>query len=119
GRPAPAAPEPRLEPSKRGTGARAQPAWSCRDQRVIARQRSDLDLDRVALAALLAVTLELGLMAGIDDRQPAGEHALMASGELAGVQQHRGDVRLGDTDLDATPRERGVDRVVVAIHPHQ
>ena len=49
-----AAPWRRRALSARGTGARARLAWSCRDQPVIARQRPDLDLDLVALTALVS-----------------------------------------------------------------
>ncbi|MGA9859292.1 MAG: hypothetical protein WBQ18_15615 [Solirubrobacteraceae bacterium] len=56
-----------------------------RYQSVIAGQWPDLDLDLVTLAALLVLAFQPGLMRGIDDRLPAGEHPAMAAGELAGV----------------------------------
>ena len=94
GRRAPAAPWRRRALSARGTGARARTrSWSCRDQRVIAGQRPDLDLDLVPLAAPLALALKLGLMRRVGDRQAAGEHAAVPARELAGVQHDRGDLR--------------------------
>ena len=54
-------------------------------------------------------------MRRVGDRQAAGERAAVPAGELAGVQDDRGDLALGDANLDATARERGIDRVVVAI----
>ena len=73
---------------------------------VIARQRPDLDLDLVALAAPGALALELGLMRRVGDRQAAGEAAAVPAGELAGVQDDRGHLALGDAHLDAAPGER-------------
>ena len=40
-------------------------------------------------------------MRRIGDRQPAGEHAPVPGGELAGVQHDRGHLGLRDADLDA------------------
>jgi hypothetical protein len=76
---------------------------------VIARQGSDLDLDLVTLSACLALALKPGLMRRISDRQPAGEHPPMPTGELAGVQNNRGDLGLGDANLNAAPSELRVD----------
>src|SRR3954453_22267554 len=74
----------RPAPSAPGTGARARRSWSCRDQRVVAGQRSKLDLDVGAAAARAAQLVELGLVGRVGEGQMAREAAAMAAGELAG-----------------------------------
>ena len=58
-------------------------------------------------------------MSGVEDRQPAGEQTSVPSGWLAHVQDGRGDLAWGDTDLDTPPGEYRVQRVVVAVDPDQ
>src|SRR4051794_38060785 len=91
------------------------PRGSCRDQRVIAGRRPDLDLDVNALAAPDALALELRLMAPVGDGQPAGEAATVPTRQLTGVEHDRGHLGLRGADLDPSAGEHGVDRVVVAI----
>jgi len=70
------------------------------------------------LTAASALALELGLVRRVGERQPAGEHAPVPARKLTRVERSRGDVLLGDADLDAAADEPWVDRVVVAIDPH-
>ncbi len=58
-------------------------------------------------------------MRRIDKGEPAGEHSAMAGRHLAGIEHDRGDLALGNADLDAAPSEGRVDRVVVAIDPDE
>ncbi len=68
---------------------------SC-DQSVIDRQGTLLHIDLVSLpATALALDLELALMGGVDDRLGASEHPGVPGGELASVQDGRGDLCLG------------------------
>src|SRR4051812_2780730 len=79
------APARRPGPSGRGTGAPAQtPPGSCRDQSVVARQRPDLHVDVVALAAPGALQLELRLVRRVGDGQAAGERPAMPARQLTG-----------------------------------
>ena len=79
----------------------------------------DLHLDLMALATPGALALEHGLMRGVGQRQAAREHPAVPARQLAGVQHRGGDVLLGDAHLDPATGERGIDGVVVAIHPHE
>ena len=74
---------------------------SC-DQRVVARQRPDLDrrLDVDAAGPERPRVREIG------DRPVLGEAALVAAGELAGVQRDRQDLGRRDADLDAPADQR-------------
>src|SRR5439155_22974218 len=75
GRRAWAAPWPRPAPSARGTGGRARRSWSCRDQRVVAGERSAFDLDVAAAPALAAQPVEFLLVGGVGEGQVAREAA--------------------------------------------
>jgi hypothetical protein len=72
---------------------------SC-DQRVIDGQGTLLDVDLVSLPAALTLVLELALMRGVDDRLETREDPGVLSSELAGIQDDRGDLALGDADFD-------------------
>jgi hypothetical protein len=54
-------------------------------------------------------------MGGVGEAQPAGEHALVAAGELAAVQADRDHLRLRGSHLDPLADQARVQRVVVAV----
>jgi hypothetical protein len=62
-----------------------------RDQSVIDGQGTLLDIDLVSLPAALTLELELALMVWVDDRLETREDPAVPSGELARVQDRRGD----------------------------
>src|SRR5262245_4526099 len=114
-RPASAAPLPRPAPSASGRDGRARPACSRRDQRVVAGERSLLDLWLGGAAAQLperSGVLERG------ERAMASVRAQVLAGELARVERHSEDLALGDTQLDAAADQSWVERVVVAVDAH-
>jgi hypothetical protein len=90
---------------------------SC-DQSVIDGQRALLHIDLV-VAAALALEVQLALMRRIDDRLVSGEHTRVLGSALTGIQDSRGDLPLGHTNLDATPGEPRVEGVVVAVNTNQ
>src|SRR4051794_8424253 len=61
------------------------------------------------------LALQLALMRRVGERQATGEAAPVTTGDLAGVQDDRSQLALGDANLDAAAGERGIDRVIVAI----
>jgi hypothetical protein len=63
----------------------------------------------------VAAPLELGLIGGVGDLLPAGEHAAMTARNLTRVERDGRDLALGDANVDALPDEAGVQGVVVAI----
>ena len=58
-------------------------------------------------------------MRTVDDRLESREDPAVLGGELARVQDDRGDLALGHPDLDTPAGEHRVDRVVVAVHSDQ
>src|SRR5215210_3263054 len=99
-----AAPSPPPAPSAPGTGGRARRSCSCRDQRVVAGKRTELDLDLGAAPALAAQPVELLLVGGVGDGQVAREAAPVTAGELAAVERDRRDLGLAGAHLDAPAR---------------
>ena len=75
-------------------------------------KRADLDVDLVAVAALLAQALELRLVGRVGERQPPGEAAVVRGSELAGVQHDRPYLALRDPDLDTTPGEARIETAI-------
>jgi hypothetical protein len=107
-----------------------------RDQPVLARQETDLDIDVVSLPTPHAMTVKLGLMLRVGERQPASEHATMPARQLAGprqpqrlrglplrplLDQHQpqreeaGDRASRATRLPPRPRERDAARTALAM----
>src|SRR5215213_4292184 len=87
-----AAPWPRPVPSAPGTGGRAPTWWSCWDQSVVARERSQLDVD---LAAPSDPQPAQGpLVLGSHDCEVAGEAAAVAGDELTRVERDGGELAL-------------------------
>jgi hypothetical protein len=68
------------------------------------------------LPAVLTRELELALMHVANDRLEASEDPAVLGSELARVEGHRGDLALGDPDLD-TPSARP--RVLTVTAPDQ
>src|SRR5215213_10017352 len=79
-------------PSAPGTGARAPSSGGSCDQRVVGRQRTDLDVRFVRTAALVALELERAGVLERGDRLMLGEAARVTAGVLAAVQRHRQDL---------------------------
>jgi hypothetical protein len=94
------------------------PGRSC-DQSVVDGERTLLHVYLVALAASLALALQLALMRRIDDRLVSGEHTRVPSGQLGGIKDSGGDLPLGDPNLDTPAREDRVKRVIVAVNANQ
>jgi hypothetical protein len=70
-----------------------------RDHRVVSGQRPDFDLDLLPLPPPGTLTVELGLMRRVGERQPASERAAVPARELAGVKHHRHHLGLRDALL--------------------
>ena len=116
-RPVPGMPWPRRVPSAPGRGAPAQTLRCSCDQSVIDGQGTLLEIDLVSLPAALTLELELALMAWINDRLETREDPAVPSGELARVQDRRGDLPLGDPDLDTPASEYRDKRIVICDRP--
>jgi hypothetical protein len=102
-------------PSGRGTGARARsPGGSC-DQRVIARERADLDERFRGTAPLAELVLERAGVLERGDCPMPRKRSRVPAGQLAGVERSRQDRAVADAGLDAAADQARVKAVVVGV----